>query len=58
MAAVLVLSKFKNQVDFDKYLKHVFNETKVSKAMKSSESNNMTLGRMMNISACVEARVF
>ena len=58
LASVLVLAKFKSQIDFEKYLKHVFSETKASKAMKTSEINNMTLGRMMCMSACVEARVF
>ena len=58
LSSVLVLAKFKSQIDFEKYLKHVFSETKASKAMKTSEINNMTLGRMMCMSACVEARVF
>ena len=58
LTTVLVLSRFKNVIDIDKYLKHVFNETKVSKGMKSSEQNNMTLGRMMCMSACIEAKVF
>ena len=61
LASVLVLSRFKGQIDLDKYLKHVFNETKVSSqagAVKSSEINNMSLGRMMCMSACVEARIF
>ena len=30
LSSVLVLSRFKNQIDYDKYLKHVFNETKVN----------------------------
>lgn len=58
LTSVLVLNRFANLVDFDKYLKHVFNETKTTKAMKSSEANNMSLGRMMCMSACVEAKVF
>lgn len=59
LASVLVLNKFKSQIDLDKYLKHVFNETKVSsKEIKSSEINNMSLGRMLCMSACVEARIF
>ena len=58
MTSVLVLSKFKNIIDFEKYLKHVFSETKANASMKSSETHNMALGRMMSMSACVEARVF
>ena len=58
LAQVLVLARFKTLIDFEKYLKFVFNETKVSKAMKSSECNNMVLGRMMCMAACVEAKVY
>jgi hypothetical protein len=58
LTSVLVLSKFRSQVDFEKYIKHVFAETKVNQAMKSSEANNMSLGRMMAMSACIEARIF
>eukprot|EP00347_Sterkiella_histriomuscorum_P004007 403362109 len=58
LASVMVLNKFKNQIDFDKYLKHMFNETKVASGMKSAETNNNSIGRMMCISACVEAKVF
>jgi hypothetical protein len=58
LASVLVLSKFRSVIDFEKYLKHVFAETKVHGSMKSSEGNNMSLGRMMAMSACIEARIF
>lgn len=58
LTSVLVLSKFRAVIDFEKYLKHVFAETKVNQAMKSSEANNMALGRMMAMSACIEARIF
>ncbi len=58
MASVLVLTKFKALIDFEKYLKHVFAETKINSAMKSGEANNMALGRMMCMSACIEARIF
>ncbi|CDW85691.1 dna polymerase v-like [Stylonychia lemnae] len=58
LASVMVLNKFKHLIDFEKYLKYVFNETKSSGTMKSSENNNNSIGRMMCISACVEARIF
>lgn len=58
ISSVLVLNRFKSQIDFEKYLKHVFSETKVNQGMKSSEAHNMSLGRMMCLSACIEARVF
>ena len=58
LAGVLVLNKFKQQIDFDKYLKYAFNETKSASGMKSSEVNNAAMGRMMCMSACVEARIF
>lgn len=45
-------------IDFDKYLKHVFHETRTTNAMKSSETTNMNMGRMLCMSACVEAKVF
>jgi hypothetical protein len=53
-----VLSKFKNQLDLEKLLKYILNETKISKGMKSSEVNTLVFGRMMALSACVEAKVF
>lgn len=58
LVSVLVLSRFKQIIDLEKYLKHLFAETKVNQSMKSSEAHNMNLGRMMALSACIEARVF
>lgn len=58
LAAVLVLLRFKQVVDFEKLLKFVFNETKVNSGMKSSERNNHCLGRMMILSALIESKVF
>ncbi len=58
LASVLVLTKFKSVIDFEKYLKYVFAETKANQGMKSSETNNMALGRMMCLSACIEGRIF
>jgi len=54
----MVLNKFKHLIDFEKYLKYIFNETKNAAAMKNSESNNNSIGRMMCMSACVEAKIF
>jgi hypothetical protein len=53
-----VLGRFRNQIDFEKYLKHLFTETKVNQSMKSSEASNMSVGRMMAVSALIEAKVF
>jgi len=58
LASVAVLLRFKHLIDFEKYLKHLFTETKTSKAMKSTEAHALTLGRLMSISAMVEARAF
>jgi len=58
LTSVLVLNRFKNQIDFEKYLKHLFNETRVNSGMKSSDTNNMSLGRMMAVSACIEAKIY
>lgn len=55
---MLVLNRFKGTVDFEKYLKHVFAETRVASEMKSTESNNMHFGRMMCMSSCIEAKIF
>jgi len=54
----MVLMKFKHLVDIEKYMKYIFNETKVNSGMKSSERNNNALGRMMCLSACIEAKIF
>ena len=58
LASVLVLNRFKASIDIEKYLKFIFAETKTSKAMKSAETNNLHIGRMMCMSACIEAKVF
>ena len=58
ITSVLVLSKFKGVIDFEKYLKHVFNETKIKKDQKSSEVNNLWIGRMMSMSSLVEAKAY
>ena len=58
LASVLVLNRFKSSIDFEKYLKHMFSETKVNQTMKSAETNNASLGRMMCLSALIEAKVF
>ena len=62
LASVLVLAKFKPLIDFEKYLKHLLAETRVAtgagSGVKASEAHNMGLGRMMAISACIEARIF
>ena len=55
---MLVLNRFKSSIDFEKYLKHMFSETKVNQTMKSAETNNASLGRMMCLSALIEAKVF
>lgn len=36
----------------------MFGETKVSPAMKSAEANTVSLGRMMCLSALIEARTY
>lgn len=54
----MVLNKFKNLIDFEKYLKYVFSETKNTSDSKSSETNNNAIGRMMCMSACVESKTF
>lgn len=58
LASVLVLSRFKAVIDFEKYIKWMFGETKVNQAMKSAEANTVSLGRMMCLSALIEARTY
>ena len=42
LASVLVLGRFKALIDFEKYIKWMFGETKVNQAMKSAEANTVS----------------
>jgi hypothetical protein len=55
IALVAVLRRFKAQVDLPKFLTHVKEETKVTKLMKPHDINAAILGKLMVLSALVEA---
>jgi hypothetical protein len=55
LGSVLVLSRFKDKVDFEKYMNFIKEETKINGTMRNSELHSMILGRMMCISAIVES---
>ncbi len=55
LGSVLVLSRFKDKVDFEKYMNFIKEETKINGTMRNTELHSMILGRMMCISAIVES---
>ena len=55
LGSVLVLSKFKDKVDFEKYMNFIKEETKTNGTKRNSETQSMMIGRMMCISAIVES---
>lgn len=55
VALVFVLTRFKNLVDSEKLLKLILAQTKVNAQMKASEANPLSFGRLMALSALVEA---
>jgi hypothetical protein len=52
------LNTFKASIDSEKFLKFLFGETKTSKGMKSGDQNNMSIGRMMVLGACIESKLY
>lgn len=57
MALVYVLNRFKNLIDSEKLLKLILSQTKVNAQMKASEANPLSFGRLMALSALVEAKL-
>lgn len=55
VASVAVLTRFHDQIDFEKYLEFVLTETKTNASMKNPEVHSLMLGRMMCISAVLES---
>lgn len=55
LASVMVLNRFREQIDFHKYLDFVKKETKTSATMKNPEIHAAMLGRMMCVSAIIES---
>jgi len=55
LASVMVLNRFKAQIDFEKYVKFVNVETKTNAGMKNPEVHAVLMGRMMCVSAIIES---
>lgn len=55
LASVLVLGRFKDQIDFQKYVEFVNVETKTTTTMKNPEIHAAVMGRMMCASAILES---
>lgn len=55
LASVVVLSRFKGNIDFEKYIEFVMEETKTNSGMKNPEIHAMLMGRMMCVSAVIES---
>lgn len=55
LASVMVLGRFKDGIDFEKFLAFVKEETKTNSGMKNPEIHAMLMGRMMCVSAVIES---
>ena len=55
LASVVVLGRFKANIDFEKYIAFVMEETKTNSGMKNPEIHAMLMGRMMCVSAIIES---
>lgn len=55
LASVMVLSRFKASIDFEKYIAFVKEETKTNSGMKNPEIHAMLMGRLMCVSAVLES---
>ena len=54
LASVMVLNRFKNLIDFDKYIAFIKEETKTNSGMKNPEVHSANMARMMCFSAIIE----
>ena len=55
LASVQVLQRFKEAIEFQKYIDFILEETKTSEGMKNAEIHAIQMARMMCISAIVES---
>ena len=55
LASVQVLARFKEAIDFTKYIDFIKEETKTSEGMKNPEIHSIQMGRMMCLTAIVES---
>lgn len=58
LATATVLSRFRKSIDVMKLLKLITEETKTSKSMKQPEVHANTIGRLMCLSAIVDAQLY
>jgi hypothetical protein len=58
LTLTLVLKKFRDNVDIEKFIKFIVDETGLSKAQTKSERNGLALGRLLILSTFVEANMF
>jgi hypothetical protein len=58
LALTLLLKNFKDNVDFEMFIKYIVDETAVGKAQTKSERKELALGRLLILSTFVEAKVF
>ena len=56
LASVQVLARFKDNIDFAKYISFINEETKTNSGMKNPEIHSFMMGRMMCLSAIVESQ--
>jgi len=56
LASVVVLNRFSNIVNYDKYLAFIMEETKTNSGMKNPEVHAMMMGRMMCASAIIDSQ--
>ena len=54
LAGVALIQKFKHLMDIEKFMKHVFSETKVPTGMKQGEAHAMLIGKFMAVSVLVQ----
>lgn len=55
LASVMVLNRFKDQIDCSMFLRFIKAETNTNEGMKNAERHSMMLGRMMCYSAIIES---
>ena len=55
LASVLTLNRFKDQIDLERYMKFIKDETKLNSSLKNPEIHALMMGRMMCVAAIIES---
>jgi DNA polymerase phi len=58
LATVLVLKRFKSDLELEKLIEFVKMETKLEGGLKNPEIHSLRMGRMMSLSAIIESGFF